>query len=239
MRKHGLRALGLSLMAALSLMAFSSSAQAVTGEWTIEGVGVLQGTESIKGVQDSTAPSQLLKSIAGKAEILIHCEEFSTDDGLIYGAKEVAPKPAGTSLATILYKKCITKLAGKESIICKPVEPIEAKVRNLLVLDSAKNYILFEPHEAGKPFAEIKFGTGECSVPTTPVTGSIVFQCEEPAGTQVDCATLRKIQLISPAPAALFEADKLSFGVNPATLTGSAKLELSGGNAGKAWGGKI
>lgn len=239
MRKHGLKALGLCLMAALGLMAFGSVAQAAPPEWTITGVGTLEGTEEIKGVQTT---SQLLKSKAGKVDIEIHCNELSTDDGLIFGNKTAE---SGTSLGTILYKGgCITKLAGKETPICKPVEPIEAKVRNLLILHEKQTFILFEPREAGKPFTEIKFGAGECSVPTTPVTGEIIFQCLEPAGTQVDCSTLREKQLISPASTTLFSgtnglplSQALNFGVNPATLTGSASLALSGVHEKAGWGG--
>jgi len=232
MRKHGLKVLGLCLLGALSMMAFSAAAaQAVTPEWKILGT-TLVGTRSISA---SAKTQFLLESKVGKTAtaITIHCSTLKIDDGLIYGSEFAAGKK-GTSLGTLLFTGCTTLLNGALSVVCKPVEPIEAKVKNLLILHNSDTYILFEPHE-GTKFTEIGFGTGECSVPTTPITGSVVSECLTAAAVHEDCDLEKVEHLISTAPAALFESDKLSFGANPATLTGTASLKIIGTDEGCTW----
>jgi len=219
-------------MGVLSMMAFSAvAAQAVTPEWKILG-NTLVGTRSINA---HAATQFLLESKVGKTatSLIIHCSTFNIDDGLIYGS-EFSVGKKGTSLGTLLFTDCTTLLNKVLAPVCKPVEPISAKVKNLLILHNSDTYILFEPEE-GTTFTNIAFGTGECSVPTTPITGSLVSECLTAAGVHEDCDLEKVEHLISTAPAALFESDKLNFGANPATLTGTASLKIIGTDEGCTW----
>lgn len=237
MRKHGLRTLGLCLMAALGLMAFSSVAQAA--EWYINGV-TLKKTETISG---KNTTEQLFEMQLGKSKnvIIFHCQKLTIDEGRIFGNEEEHP---GTGLVTFLYTSCPTLLNGI-AWSCKPVEPIQLKARILLILHEGKTYLLVEP-DTGTSFGELGFRFGEEScLATGPITGEMVYQCLEPAGTPVDCATSRVTQLLSPASSAIFNgatlplAQGLKWGSNLMTLNGSMALELSGVNIGKPWGGTV
>jgi len=232
MKKHGLKVLGLCLMGGLSLMAFSAvAAQAATPEWKILST-TLAGTRSISG---SAKTQFLLETKVGKTAttMTIHCTTLNIDDGLIYGS-EFATGKKGTGLGTLLFTGCTTLLNGVLSAVCKPVEPIATKVKNLLILHNSDTYILSEPEE-GTSFTTLGFGTGECSVPTTPITGSFVSECLTEAGVHEDCDLEKVSPSISTAPATLFESDKLSFGANAMTLKGTASLKLIGTDEGCTW----
>lgn len=199
MRKHGPRALGLCLLAALSLMAIGvATAQAGIPQWKIGGV-TLKGTETVSGVQ-KPGTEFLFESLAGKASIVIHCKKLITDDGLMVGNEKV-PRSLGS--ATRLFSECVTLLNGGVNSICKPVEPIEPKSKTLLILHEGKTYILFEPF-SGSTFVEIKFGTGECSIPTTPIQGAMIYQCLNEKAEQLDCAVEQVERTLAPASSTLF-----------------------------------
>jgi hypothetical protein len=66
-------------------------------------------------------------------------------------------------------------ICGKENKPCKPVESIVAKTKFKAISHATdgKTYILFELHEAGKPFTTIELK--ECLLgEKVPITGDLV-----------------------------------------------------------------
>ena len=217
--KRGLRALGLSLLAATGLMVFMAAA-ASAASFDVNGKSGLHAT-----AVGSLKEEGLLKVAAQK--ILIHCATATVTEGLIY--------TDGTKAhATINYSGCKTLVEEKENEKCLPnILPVKVKI--LPITHSGKSYLLVEPLEAGKPFTTIHYNEEECALPELPsVTGSVVFECENGSLTQESCSTLKVNRLIRPAPAALFPSDTLQYGLNPATLEkGEAELVATGPHAGQ------
>ena len=225
MKKHGLKALGICVVAALGVLAFSAAfAQAAPPNWMVNG-GEATGTLEVTGKAETDF---LLLVQASNVEIL--CETFEVDDGLLF--------VGGTSLAVLLFKKgCVARsISPLATLPCTVGEPIEAKVKDKLVLvgSPAKAYDLFEPDVSGAPFTTIHFGGAECPLPEeVPITGSaLVEDCNNALETEA------KTHLIQQAPESVSgTSDVLKFGKNPARLDGSAILELLGAHAGQNWSG--
>jgi hypothetical protein len=241
-RKHGLRALGLCLVAALGLIAFSAAAaQAAPPSWLVLANTTLVKTETISGKLHS--PTALLKSVIGvtKTPILIHCSTLTVTDGLLFGTSSGAGVE-GTALGILKFTNCLTLLEEGgvfvDSPNCKPAEPIEAAVKALLILHSTKTFILFEP-DSGEVFTSIKF-VAPCVLPeSTNITGEVVAECVKAANLNEEEPCLSDIvsHVIQPLKVpTLVATNVLKFGKNEASLTGAAALELSGAHAGKVWG---
>ncbi len=242
-RKHRLSALGVCLLAAMSVMALAAgAAQAETGaKWLINGTQ-LSGSESITG---SAALSFLLEVLEeGATTVVIHCSTLNIDEGKI-------EEPNGKNLGKLLFTNCLTLLLFEGELvdpegICDPVEPVTANVKSLLILDpnetgTKKPYILFEPDNAEGIFTSLDF-IEPCPLPElVPITGSKVAECVKlEGGVHVadTCLTEKVTQLIRPVQSlTLFPNDKLFFGLNEAHFKGVGALELSGANAGKPWSG--
>jgi hypothetical protein len=230
-RRNGLRALGLSLLAIAGLMAFmAAGAQA---NWLVNGVE-LTANESVA----AKAHTEGKLAVPAK-KIEFRCKEVAGE-----GLKLVAK--SGTAEGKVKFTKCLAfspiGAEGKEQKNCNPKEPITAGGKALLILHNAQNYVLFEP-ETGKPFTTVEVGELCALTQTSNVTGSLVAECGKLVSekfSHLDCNTSESSHLIQPAPATLFESDKLSFGASPATLEGIAAVELNGeANAGKPWAGHI
>jgi hypothetical protein len=191
--KHGLRALGFGLLAALGLMAFmAASVQAQTG-WLLN-KAFITANKKIHAVIHPL-PVDLKKHAVLDAEIPAIgtieklCETLTTDDGLLFGTPAALASEA-EGLIVLLYTNCKTFVNKIEQAACKPVEPIEVKVKFRAILHltnpivggkegthDSKTYLLFEPDEAGKPFVILKLPES-CVLPEeVPVTGEVVAEC--------------------------------------------------------------
>ena len=219
--KRGLKALGLSLMAAMGLMAFTAvSAQAFN--WDINGAEI-KTLETATGKLKSGQTALLL---VPAQSLVIHCTGFTVNEGAL--------ELDNTAHVKLTYTGCTTKVKGSENVGCKPeILPVSAKI--LPFLHSSKVYLLVEPLTAGQPFTTIHYNEDTCALPPlVSVSGSVVFECENAAnGGQKDCKEAASPQLVRPAPPALFEIDKLQYGLNPAEIHGRAEIALTGVNANK------
>jgi hypothetical protein len=232
-RRNGLKALGLSVIAALSLMAFmAAGAQA---NWLVEGVE-LKANETV-----SVAAHTEGKLAVPAKNIEFRCTTIGAE-----GLKLVASSEKAEGKVKFTGCTAFQISTGTAQANCKPKEPITAGGFALIILHTnGQNYILFSP-ETGKPFTTVELPELCALAETSPVTGSLVAECGKLAEVEkklvfshLDCNTSEVTHLIQPASASLFEADKLKFGANPATLAGIAAVKLSGANVNKAWAGHV
>src|SRR3954452_10298672 len=117
--KHGLKALGICLMAALGLMAVTAVGAQAAATWLESGttIAALLAVESEK---DSEIYILHSEATAGTA-ILIECTTLTVTGGNLH--------PNGTATGTLGYTGCSTKLNGAASAPCAPKEPISANVK--------------------------------------------------------------------------------------------------------------
>jgi hypothetical protein len=242
--KHGLRALGLCLLAALGMTALAAaSAQATTG-W-LESGAFIAATKTIHAV--------IHPLLDGKKHVVLDttccfnntpirylCETLTTDDGLIFvGA-------AAEGLIIFKLTKCKTFIEESESKACQLKEPTVVKLKFHAILHTTgdkKTYLLFEPHEVGKPLTTLEFSSEECLLgEKVPVTGDLVAEClnsslaKNTAGTDF-CLDDTAHHYIQEAPHKLFELGagtgkfhELKYGVREASLLGIFDVLLASGN---------
>jgi hypothetical protein len=228
--KFGLKALGLCLLAALSVMAFAATGAQAKGHWF---VNLVLLTKTIKVEALEGIDALLLSTFgAGNTPIEILCSKILVDDGLLFSD--------GSSLGLLLFSNCQTFLKKEATPTknCKPLEPIDANVVNLLIHHNKKTYILFSPKT--KAFTTLHLGELCAAGENIEVTGSNVAECGlllENLWHLEDCAVEKVQHEIREAPAGLFPSDLLSFGLRPAHLDGDVKLVLGGEHALEKWGG--
>jgi hypothetical protein len=238
--KHGVKVLGLSLIAALGLMAVSAAgAQAQTG-WLVGGafIGATQGVEGEIHPLNATEKHLVLSGEALGAKVKILCKALAVDDGLLFANE------AAEGLATLLYSTCETFLNGSLSAVCKPAEPITANVKFKAILHNSLTYLLFEPDNS-TVFTNLKFPNAGCLLkPERPIAGSFVVEClteelktmtEDPEKRDLCLTDLVNHLIKEASPQSLFGTDGLTFAGKPATLEGIAKVFLSGANKGGTW----
>lgn len=205
--------LGLCILVALGLLAFSAAAAQAEGQWTIKGKA-LTSTETISGSAEGTS-TFLVPSI----KLQIACGEAS-----VSGKLEVE----GKGNQTMTFGKCV--VVGAPS--CK-VDPIVAQFKNQLVLHGGETWIVFLPPVEGKPFTTIFIL--ECAFQeVNQLTGSFIALLGSEAVEQLlafksDSATA---ELFKPLGIKIGYA----FGAAPAFLDMSSIWKLSGANAGQNWG---
>ena len=218
--KRGLKALGLSLLAATGLMVFMA-AGASAASFNVNGKSGLHATAS------GGLIVEVLLLVPGQSNLVIHCAEAVVTEGLVYAD--------GTKVhVTISYSGCKTLIEGKENAKCvAEILPVKAKL--LPIAHNGKSYMLAEPLTAGQPFTTIHYNEETCALPSLPtVTGSVVFECEDGSLVQESCATLKSVRLIRSAPAALFPSDTLKYGLFAATFDERAEVFLTGEHSGQS-----
>ncbi len=227
--RHVLKALILSAIGLLSLMALTTS-----GAWGQE-LRILGAKAPASESFNGEAITEYLFRVPPQF-VLVHCKVKTID--------EAVALPNGWTDENELYTQCQTLQKEVTSPGCKPAEPISMKGNKFLILHSGRNYLLFAPSKNAKgeynPFGTIKFNEETCALPSeNKATGSVVFECLTEGGASGNCNEEIVKRRIRPAPAALFEGDKLSFGINPMTLEGTGSLFLTGGKAGCKWSGVV
>ena len=266
MRKHGLRALGLSFLAVLGLMAFmAAGAQAnflylLTVNGAVDDVGA-----NVPTVKAHTPGTLLLLGL----NLEIVCQKVGQDTTApvtLLAASTVAH-------GHLLFKECETWSVKKEAekIVlvalqgkCKPWSPGTPKESGeilagglaQLLLHEGKNYVLVKPLDK-KPFTIIELPETCALAESSEVTGEAVLDCGEldnsvpPKFVGGDCATHRVTQLLQQNPSAtLFgkyklesgvehNVNQLFFGAQLASIDGIADVLLGAPLEGKAWGGVV
>lgn len=134
MRKNGIHTMGLSLIAAFSLMALAAaSAQGETGaNWMVNGAAInatllpavgLQEVEALPGTKEHHLS---LTFIFGKSSGEILCSEMQIEASQL--------KSAGSSLGKGRFAGCVVLLGGKTSAPCEPYTETEKKHENGVLL---------------------------------------------------------------------------------------------------------
>jgi hypothetical protein len=249
MHKHMLRALGLSLIAALGLMAFSAANALAAGEILVEGSAALATGRTVGGEKDGTVENTL-KVPALSIEIV--CKDFSVNGTVLSG-------PAGTALAEVLYKECVVWSIKKETLelieelkTCEILASGATKTKGditalgiggVLLHTGIETYLLAEGETVGgvkQPFAIVEFTKGIGCPLSTPVkvTGSAVFKVVTGnVNVGGDGPQVKPLLEASEAITALL-GDKLLYGINPAFIKGAGKVFLTNTDVGLKWGAK-
>lgn len=224
-RKYGLRALGLSFLAALGLMAFvAASAQALV--WDLNLKEITQEVEfdgNQKGVGLLLVPNQ---------NIVIHCATGTISEGRL--------RLDNTAHATLEFSSCLTlqngvnlKNCGDEVAGGINILPTKVKIKPVLHTTGGNGHIyLLASPLSGATFTSIHYGAG-CALPLTNVGGTLLLECENGSLVHEDCKNDKKVHLIKPVGNQALLAspdgpDGLKYGLNDAILDGEAEVLLTG-----------
>jgi hypothetical protein len=233
LRKHGLKVLGLSLMAALGLMAFSATgAQAVTHQAKILGktfaeLGIEE--EAIDGKVD-VAGALLVKG----QNLSLKCPKLTVPSGKIL-LTDIDIEILFEICETFEFEHPSTKLPCLIDDDVKPGlvdDSITVDALVLFVLSGSIRYLLIEPLAGQNWITKIDFldvTPGSCPLPDlVEIVGSLAVEITEGAAKEL---------LVKEAPEAIQTAlaDKLKFGESKATIDGSGWVLLSGARAGCTW----
>ncbi len=224
-RRHGLKVLGVSLIAALGLMAFGAAGAQASGEWRIGGK-----TMSELGLTEETVTG---KAEAGVKEILLvktlNIQKSCT--GFDIQSVTISPSGKGKGAVRLLGCKVFADEAGEAELTACGVKSTgqEAGVIQTeliggeIVLSGGVNYVLFKP-ASGTSFTTIELTGASCAPKGTyPITGTVVAEL----GAEAKELLLKPIKE--------FTGDGLKFGENKAFLIGSGLAELTGAKKGSAW----
>jgi hypothetical protein len=220
-RKRGLKALGVSLLAALGLMGFIATEVQAAGTVTIAGLSSPFETP-ISMVLENTLNSRYWIL---KLNLEISCHKGSGTGALT---------SSGHGKVTIRLEECLAQGVTSGGVLtgspCTMERNIEAKVLALVLLHGTENkpYILFSPAE-NETFALILEYT--CPLPEHAlIKGAFVASIANPAQAVGSKLISTKGTLT------LFTGDKMFYGANEAHLDLDAVVGLSGENhIGLAW----
>jgi len=210
--RRGLRALGVSILAALGLMAVTAGG--AQGDFLVE-----NGTAPIAGALENPLESNF--------RILGLNIEFFCHGGTASGSVELI----GHGHATLELTECLVQGVNSAGELvgepCALENNIVAKTLVSLILHNEKPYLLFSPLE-GEVFAMV---SGEpCPIPDSTVKGSVVASISNPDGDDVTKLISTKGNL------SLFTSGKLFYGKNEAHMSADATVELTGAFKGVKWG---
>ncbi len=234
LKKHGLKVLGVSLIAALGLMAIGAVGAQAAGEWKIGGktmseLGLASETYTAK-LEPGVNALYLVKTL----NIEIKCSTIHVllGDILPSGIVDLKLTFLGCKVFDDSAKEseltaCSIKSAGQAT------EVIETQqIKGLIILHGGKNYSLTTP-SSGLTFTTVELIGASCAPKGSyPIAGTTV----------VEIGAEAKELLLTPVkePEALFpevsgKKDGLKFGENKAFLAGAAVAELTGAKKGSAW----
>jgi hypothetical protein len=236
MRKHALKMLGLCVVAALSLMAFSASAaQAEVGaNWDVNGLNNLPA--QLKGKLENKTGT-LLTEIAG---VLVHilCTAMEL--------KNAELKAAGTFLGLMTFTGCITLMAKLPAtpVLSKPCQPLDKtkatglgtiltlELKGLIKLHSGEGVVEITPDTGSNAFGHFEFDPEECSLPASTLILGKIFLKDSNGSFKTAAKmhlmsehSLTHLYVISDTPE------------HAAKIDGSVELELAGAHTGMTWAG--
>jgi hypothetical protein len=234
-RKLGLKALGLSFLAALGLMAFmAAGAQA---NWLV--LSATTQLENNENVAVKTHEDLEFKLLVAAQGLEILCLTVESDGLKLKGLSTMGE-------GAVNFRKCktwqVVHGVNTEQKGCVPKEPILAEGKGKLVLHNSLTWVLLEPPTVGGSLALIEFNPATCALSEdSEITGSLLVECGHlttGAFVAENCATLALTHLFRAAPNQALLSDGLFFDANPAVLDGIAAASLSGRNENVAvWGG--
>jgi hypothetical protein len=224
--RRSMKILGLSLVAALSLMALTA-AGAQAGEFKVGGK-----TFTAAGVTSETVGGTLPLGILLVSNGLeIHCNKGDV--------KHALAKQGGTASAELLFLECKV-LNNKFCTIYPTEEDLEEETNSgriiaagsgELILHSGAHYL----KAASASFSTVYMGGPACTLPAkNVVSGSTALSLPSALSELVE----QPVSTINAATEALLKV-QLFYGKETATLDGAAgAAKLTGENAGKTWGGE-
>jgi len=228
MHKHGLRTLGLSIMAALGLMAFAGVAQAATlsdggkaGTFLVSLGTALVPNTTIGGL--GTTTGTLL--VAGR-----NLDILCTHTHVLTGSKFIS---STEGLLLLLFLGCETFEHNNHAVKlpCEiPGKDIHAHAIIKPKLHEGKLFVL----ASGAPFTKFTYASGTgCPLPlAVEISGSVVAEVEEDSASN--------LVSLSEAIQKLFQSggvgDKLLYGTFESFVNADAKAELTGAHAGLKFG---
>ena len=245
-RKHGLRALGLSSVAVLGLMAFMAAGAQAEAKFLYLEKGVLK-TLAGESEPFTSLHTDIALSVPAK-NLRILCPRVLSNIGSRLLGTNLTPF-GGVGHGEVNFLECKSFLisTGAEQKNCVPRSPAapagEIRTAGLvkLILHPANNtMMLFEKLIA--PLATIQFPELCALFTEGTLTGSLVAECGElkPALTFLggNCATHRVTQLLKSVSEALAKelGDALKFGSSPAFVEGIATVQFGAPCAFCAWG---
>jgi hypothetical protein len=215
-RTSGLKVLGLSLLAALSLMVFATGAHA-DGEFKIGGktFGELK-------IEEESFTGSLSESfnflVAAALPFQINCSKLAVSKGTLL--------LKGESHATFTLSECVAKEDKSPfSQISCTVAPIELAALGIVDSIGGTAYLLFTPSN-GTSFGNVELSGGFCTLTGSyPLKGSFAAE----AGGEAESVALAILTSKTEGPL----GDGLTFGESKASLTGKMSVSLSGANKGK------
>jgi hypothetical protein len=237
LRKHGLKVLGLSLMATLGLLAFSASAALATDSGVF-----LENGSAITSLKTATGEVDVLGQLqVPNSNVEIDCTGFNVSQGDLLGSG--VGEGAGVGHVELLYTGCkgyaLSPLAEQKN--CKLYETALSKAKkenagNIV----AKGLALVFLHTDGTPYVRLHgipnaglnvfaqiFTEGCVGIPDgIKVTGLEVLKV-----TLVENA-IGHLLLVEMANLTLFP-NELRYGENEALILGSAWVKFAGGSTAK------
>jgi hypothetical protein len=228
--KHGLKALVLTMMAALGVMAFSAvgAQAALPGDSSVG--EFLINLAAVGALKASVTGSQLGNGylLVATRDLKIECTGLDVVGGVINSSTD--------AFVEVLFLGCLAnnhKGEMLEGCEFKVLKDITADALVLPILHNGENFLLFEPLD-NKVFPEpdvftvvsFKPGIG-CVLPlNNPVTGSVVAKVDQLEAEKPEILFSEAIQLLS--------GDVLQYGTAAQTsyVNGTADLELTGTHKG-------
>jgi hypothetical protein len=224
-RKHGARLLGLLAVAALGVMAFAASAQAVVPAFLVAALGATKLLTSINAVQIGVG-TMLVPGL----NFRLSCKKLTLDEGVIENNNDAK--------GVLLYTGCTTlDNTTLSEISCEVVEPIKAEALFLPAEDVFNEpAVLAENIKALIRLTKVGDLTKPCVLPEdSTVTGQVCLRIvpftNGTANPWVETsATLQELCKGGGVK------DVLKYGGQPATIDGSAEVFGIFEHAGRALG---
>jgi hypothetical protein len=172
-KRHLVKVMGLAVMAALAISAFASASASATPKWTVEGVGLGEGTsKGIKAhaVLKTGSTAKLEGEILGQ-KFKLTATTLSSKNGTIF---QEATKAKDSGILVF------SGLSVDEPVGCGVESPIETKALTSELVEhsgSTRAYDKFFPEE-GEVFATVKV-TGCAVAGSYNVKGFVFGQAEE------------------------------------------------------------
>jgi hypothetical protein len=220
--RRGMRALGLSFLAAMGLMAFMAAGAQATA-WDVN--GVLLG-DSLLPQLDGVLKGEFLfltKTATGTS-IVLHCKKLTVTAGNLHKTDAHITIQVDNSTCLTLVNGVNQKNCGGEVVGGLNILPIKALVTP--VLHNGDVYLLAKPL-TGPNFTSKHYGA-LCSLPLVNIAGSILFECEDGSLNHRTCEFAAVKQLVKTVTNQALLGDLLTYGANHATLHAEAEVFLKG-----------
>lgn len=211
-----------AVLASLLVVAAFGAATAQASEWSIQGKTLAElklKEEKISGSGGTTTFS------VPSLSTTIKCLETKHSGKIFEGG--------GDEIVTTLSKCEVVKVPT-----CKVTEPVTIEAKTQIIAAAGVHYAVIEALKEGKPLTTISLTGAECALPLkNEVKGSVAASIsleevkEEPLKFSEELSTKVNSALKAEGKAEL----KLTYGTKPASLSGEAKLSLSGAHAGELW----